>query len=114
MCVVLVCFNPRAHEGRDVPLSVRLGLTWCFNPRAHEGRDRVDGTSETKTTGFNPRAHEGRDSGCTTKKMVVEVSTHAPTRGATRLATWRHNGASFNPRAHEGRDFAPLFVTAKG
>ena len=34
-----LCFNPRAHGGRDVS-SNRTGFcVGCFNPRAHAGRD---------------------------------------------------------------------------
>ena len=60
-----VCFNPRAHEGRDPPALPRSSLT----PR------------------FNPRAHEGRDLGDCEAKQLLEVSTHAPTRGATAVPT---------------------------
>ncbi len=37
----LVCFNPRAREGRDLAAG-RMGniLSECFNPRAREGRDQ--------------------------------------------------------------------------
>ena len=33
------CFNPRAHEGRDIMHHRNPGLKISFNPRAHEGRD---------------------------------------------------------------------------
>jgi len=32
---------------------------------------------------FNPRAHAGRDKADTLQKLVINVSIHAPTRGAT-------------------------------
>ena len=32
-------FNPRAHEGRDARLVMRMAQIKDFNPRAHEGRD---------------------------------------------------------------------------
>jgi len=34
-------------------------------------------------SGFNPRAHEGRDQGIVSSCTYWNVSTHAPTRGAT-------------------------------
>ena len=34
-----ICFNPRAHVGRDRCHCQRLGPALCFNPRAHVGRD---------------------------------------------------------------------------
>jgi hypothetical protein len=33
----------------------------CFNPRAREGRDYVILTVDIMIDGFNPRAREGRD-----------------------------------------------------
>ena len=59
-------FNPRAHEGRDACIYLLKCLHICFNPRAHEGRD---------TLGLGD-------------KLLTEVSTHAPTRGATARHWW--------------------------
>ncbi len=75
---------------------------------------------------FNSRAHEGRDKHQFADTDPIQVSIHAPTRGATsiwRLRLGRHvfqftrpRGArpgadgtvpgqgGFNSRAHEGRD----------
>ena len=33
------CFNPRAHERRDVTFAVAIKIKSSFNPRAHERRD---------------------------------------------------------------------------
>ena len=140
-------FNPRAHEGRD-PLSVWFFTRESFNPRAHEGRDGVPSFTSHGSGSFNPRAHEGRDwgwwsYGCNVQSFnprahegrdgvggriaaTTEVSTHAPTRGATpallissmislfqptrprgarpSLPRCLPPSARFNPRAHEGRD----------
>ena len=112
MCTLLTprhCFNPRAHEGRD-PIRSPYGVGVSgFNPRAHEGRDLV-----LRSAGivylFQPtrprRARRIRVDG----RDATVVSTHAPTKGATKkpLSTW-HCG-SFNPRAHEGRDMAFNFI----
>ena len=37
--IVLLCFNPRAHGGRDTFAVTLLAALVCFNPRAHGGRD---------------------------------------------------------------------------
>ena len=83
----LLCFNPRAHGGRDAEFG-RLTPILCkvsihaptggatlnelvkvcqgnsFNPRAHGGRDSSRPPSRTTSIGFNPRAHGGRDAFC--------------------------------------------------
>ena len=98
----------------------------CFNSRAHGGRDRPSPTRGTGTSRFNSRAHGGRDRERLDGMSVGFVSIHAPTGGATRRAhtLWsrgvfqftRPRGArlgcqqshdvllSFNSRAHGGRD----------
>ena len=53
----------------------------------------------TRPRGARPRAVRRAE-------VVVRVSIHAPTRGATRSARARRSGrCCFNPRAHEGRDY---------
>ena len=68
--LILIRFNPRAHEGRDMPYQSPLPATRCFNPRAHEGRDIRPSSS------FLARV----------------VSTHAPTKGATQKSAMRGRG----------------------
>ena len=54
---------------------------------------------------FNPRAHAGRDRSVNVFAILVEVSIHAPTRGATlRRLPKTPSRVCFNPRAHAGRD----------
>jgi len=98
-------FNPRARAGRDV--HIRGGVAYLFR--------------------FNPRARAGRDALSQVSMLAMEVSIHAPARGATRAAdaegierqlfqSTRPRGARqernvvcrarqcFNPRARAGRD----------
>ena len=64
---------------------------------------------ETRGKSFNPRAHTGRDSFLFHVLLQLEVSIHAPTRGATQDISGRKERIhSFNPRAHTGRD--PFYV----
>ena len=55
-------FNPRSHEGSDVPASVR---------------------TVNAITDFNPRSHEGSDPDPVCVGHGYVISIHAPTRGAT-------------------------------
>ena len=99
-------FNPRAHEGRDTSRMRIISQSCCFNPRAHEGRDlmltffiAIELFQPTRPrrarprclgyrdhcTCFNPRAHEGRDFSLFVISLGSTVSTHAPTKGATKI-----------------------------
>ncbi len=117
-------FNPRAHAGRDVtgpeaprccwafqptrPRGARrgrragLGSSARFNPRAHAGRDvhRPPGVRNGRR--FNPRAHAGRDAGRVPGHGCRDVSTHAPTRGATSLPAVVLVIAAFQPTRPRG------------
>ncbi len=102
----LLCFNPRAHTGRDDMSLLFMAQPDCFNPRAHTGRDsplrlilstislfqstRPHGARricsnirQWSTISFNPRAHTGRDVLTLWLLLPSIVSIHAPTRGAT-------------------------------
>ena len=81
-------------------------MSSCFNPRAHEGRDLIWSSSLKCWVSFNPRAHEGRDLRTREKHRLQAKFQSTRPRGARRntsvpLSVVR----SFNPRAHEGRDF---------
>ena len=100
----------------------------CFNPRAHEGRDITEGETTVSlqvsihapTRGATPyylRSHGLRLSFQSTRprgaRLITlspfffrnSVSIHAPTRGATHFSLlFMKKESSFNPRAHEGRD----------
>ncbi len=120
------CFNPRAHAGRDVGPDAHGRRHKCvsthaptrgatrlhrtsrqssprFNPRAHAGRDQGRLYGTTREAGFNPRAHAGRDLGQGHHAgEVLRVSTHAPTRGATRTMRARCVPSPFQPTRPRG------------
>ena len=57
----------------------------CFNPRARAGRDTADAFLAILALSFNPRARAGRDPDFDhVLRVNVDVSIHAPARGATR------------------------------
>ena len=146
-----MCFNPRTHEGCDLLLAVLLTYTRCFNPRTHEGCDSSEAGNIYRSPSFQSTHPRGvRLSSSYLKQtsdlfqsthprgvrlvttitdiILIQVSIHAPTRGATRyydkntlvymfqsthprgvrrLPT-RHRARlrRFNPRTHEGCDRA--------
>ena len=98
-------FQSTRPRGARHVLSITLKFLICFNPRAHVGRDRRDLPWRHATCGFNPRAHVGRDQatqvvnrnilfqstrprgarlGGKSNPINISVSIHAPTWGATR------------------------------
>ena len=79
---IRVCFNSRAHEGRDSKASdMRLMKRFQFT-RPRGARLYLPGVCSSATS-FNSRAHEGRDQPFPIHTCRVLVSIHAPTRGAT-------------------------------
>ena len=120
-------FNPRSHEGSDEAGPEIVEMVNDFNPRSHEGSDGTEKRLYQKNTYFNPRSHEGSDVFSGFSTVVLSISIHAPTRGATGFFrdAWNKiqisihaptRGATrscsnfvfifknFNPRSHEGSD----------
>ena len=99
-------FNPRSHEGSDCGKGLQRSTTLLFqstlprgerhgiynrvkadddfNPRSHEGSDvhRIV-YRRSICTDFNPRSHEGSDTAAKEIFDALDISIHAPTRGAT-------------------------------
>ena len=61
----------------------KLALYKCFNPRTHTGCDWYKPHQDRIDRGFNPRTHTGCDDLLFRYGVLVLVSIHAPTRGAT-------------------------------
>ncbi len=81
-----VCFNPRAHAGRDSPARRENYLLRQFQSTRPRGARHINPDPGTSW----------------------HVSIHAPTRGATSDAPMqRILSKCFNPRAHAGRDAPP-------
>ena len=57
--------------------------SWNFNSRAHARRDENCLTASPRIPNFNSRAHARRDCKRRTRKSNRDISTHAPTQGAT-------------------------------
>ncbi len=106
-------FNPRSHEGSDrnmtrtkswkclfqstLPRGERLYNTKVanengdFNPRSHEGSDDIGLCSNSCSIYFNPRSHEGSDFDALRTAEKINISIHAPTRGATQPHSKQRN-----------------------
>ena len=120
-----LCFNPRAHEGRDInvpggaspiivsthaptkgatPWSLSLPLSFVFQPtRPRRARPSVP-VSGNRVERFNPRAHEGRDTPRGSHAFGEVFQPTRPRRARRRWCSSRRPPTCFNPRAHEGRD----------
>ena len=72
---------------------------------------RPHGVNIRKGDDFNPRSREGSDKNMTRETAVIEISIHAPAKGATvhtRKGSALHR--NFNPRSREGSDAAGTSV----
>ena len=54
-----------------------------FNPRSREGSDIEAGSERLKELDFNPRSREGSDVYRYSNIKRIQISIHAPARGAT-------------------------------
>ena len=54
----------------------------CFNPRARDGRELVFFIIKTSIVCFNPRARDGREYYCDGGYLLIGVSIHAPVMDA--------------------------------
>ena len=79
----LISFNPRTHTGCDLYNDHHRLHVESFNPRTHTGCDAPRAIVHHPQLGFNPRTHTGCDSYVESYKTFLNVSIHAPTRGAT-------------------------------
>ena len=93
------------REERQIPCWCYVRRQQYFNPRSHERSDRHTGNRSKRCKNFNPRSHERSDLlqlkrilsrhafqstlpreerlNEYTAQLNVEISIHAPTRGAT-------------------------------
>ncbi len=142
-------FNPRSREGSD---NIRRYISACsryFNPRSREGSDNhtthyllslpafqsmlprrerlaADTVDLSTVPDFNPRSREGSDEKAPASTYKVQISIHAPAKGATTPRTvpssqstfqstlprrerlrpelFPHRNQHFNPRSREGSD----------
>ena len=79
-----LCFNSRAHEGRDQLLPSIASNVIVFQFTRPRGARHGRAWHGIPFQGFNSRAHEGRDfRGVHVFHVLAVVSIHAPTRGAT-------------------------------
>ena len=69
---------------RERRFTLSTGTSWTdFNPRSREGSDRNQNFYQPILQHFNPRSREGSDSGSTMLCSDVDISIHAPAKGAT-------------------------------
>ena len=81
--------------------------TSTFNPRSYKRSDRVAIYRATLAKAFNPRSYKRSDLSLIDKADDLNLSIHAPTRGATGCAGsgwWMYQ--AFNPRSYKRSDKA--------
>ena len=79
--------------------------TSTFNPRSYKRSDRVAIYRATLAKAFNPRSYKRSDLSLIDKADDLNLSIHAPTRGATGCAGsgwWMYQ--AFNPRSYKRSD----------
>ena len=101
-------FNPRPARGAATATTCCI---WCrtrrFNPRPRAGGDPGGSGAPSPGRGrFNPRPRAGGDQpGGAPRGVGVDVSIHAPARGATCRWWWPCTSSGrFNPRPRGGGD----------
>ena len=93
-------FNPRSHKGSDTIRNKPRFFCIHFNPRSHKGSDDRLQLASIFVVNFNPRSHKGSDNTTAELKRQADISTHAPTKGATAVI-------SFDKRYHSISTHAP-------
>ncbi len=81
-------FNPRSREGSDCSLRNVGKYVGDFNPRSREGSDKIGGKNFDMSKNFNPRSREGSDPEAPEYLFKVQISIHAPAKGATGTRVW--------------------------
>ena len=104
-------FNPRSREGSDGPSDVTLLTVPVFQSTLPRGERHLPQTRCPENVYFNPRSREGSDEDVTTKVDSLEISIHAPARGAT--STYQHTHystrISIHAPARGATDFSDFF-----
>ena len=98
-------FNPRSREGSDRQPLLYFPPMYNFNPRSREGSDVLLVGSRPEESYFNPRSREGSDHKKRNMLLRLQISIHAPAKGATTRFTYAYPPRpNFNPRSREGSD----------
>ena len=76
-------FNPRSDERSDGQSVMYKPSTAYFNPRSDERSDMVKSNQQSHYNHFNPRSDERSDRVVCSYRLLLLISIHAPTNGAT-------------------------------
>ena len=79
-----IYFNPRSREGSDYIRADERPKRSNFNPRSREGSDNYILLILLDVIYFNPRSREGSDWSKYAAKLFIQISIHAPAKGATK------------------------------
>ena len=104
--LLINCFNPRAHAGRDASGKAEIMRVQPVSIHAPtQGATLANAKLLTAQKVSIHAPTQGATSYGYHKHALHHVSIHAPTQGATQPPFWELcPGCRFNPRAHAGRD----------
>ena len=98
-------------KGATYSNSINVQHPSYFNPHSHEGSDDTKKFENDLKTHFNPHSHEGSDNVGRSRCVVVEISIHTPTKGATAfIVSLVTVIIYFNPHSHEGSDITTFHI----
>ena len=113
----LACFNPRARAGRDAiwrALQLAVCMFQSTRPRGAR-RDHVPTVTWPIDVSIHAPARGATDQSHDVMRRYADVSIHAPARGATvASAVSMASMRCFNPRARAGRDRLDVPGSAAG
>ena len=95
-------FQSTLPRGERLQFYNQEGFTMNFNPRSHEGSDEPVTINIVRAENFNPRSHEGSDCESSYGKRDIQISIHAPTRGATTVTAMWTDAAKFQSTLPRG------------
>ena len=99
-------FNPRSHERSDQGTKLFKMLLYNFNPRSHERSDYLSiGNLHSIAISIHAPTRGATYLATAVLPFAVCISIHAPTRGATmQMLPLSDRLCHFNPRSHERSD----------
>ena len=82
-CKEGIIFQSMLLREERLPMKFKTDNAYNFNPRSYERSDEYLHNFCNYSSHFNPRSYERSDKSKSLTDLMLEISIHAPTRGAT-------------------------------